>query len=437
MRLVRFVFQWIVRQVWLLQHGDRTAPEQHGVVPRLLVDISVIFRHDSHTGIQRVVRAVWSELAGLDGRGFKLVPVYATSETGYSYAPDNFLVSPRPNWQGDPVVARASDKFLALDLSAQFLPKYRAQLKLWRAHGVTVHVMVYDLLPLMRPEWFNPTTTRNFRKWFNLLAREADQAICISAQVARDLRARLSAESAGEQLTISSIPLGGDIRNSQPTTGISLALMSLLDRLKSRPAILMVGTVEPRKGYEVAIAAFEHLWATRGGDAPDLVIVGKKGWKTEDLQARIRGHSEHGRRLHWLEDVTDEGLCCLFDATNGLLMTSFGEGFGLPVIEAVAHGRQALARDLPVFREQRLPGVTLFDDDSPASLGEGVMNLLGSNSLASEAQIDLPSWSDCAISLLDKLGLGNEGRSKTPTAAGVQDQATSRGSHGVSGAALK
>ena len=114
--------------------------------------------------------------------------------------------------------------------------------------------------------------------------------------------------------------------------------------MRFRPTALMVGTIEPRKGYDVALRALQHLWATRGAEAPDLVIVGKPGWKTEQLQRRIRSHPEQGRQLHWLDQVSDESLCSLYQSSRGLLMASHAEGFGLPLLEAVVHRRHVLTR---------------------------------------------------------------------------------------------
>jgi glycosyltransferase involved in cell wall biosynthesis len=373
--------------------------------PRLLVDVSAIIRHDPHTGIQRVVRAVWSELRALDGQGFELVPVYATYRQGYCYAPVNFLERQGIEWAGTPVLALNGDKFLALDLSAQFLPKYRQQIKAWRDHGTSVHVVVYDLLPLMQPQWFNPSTAVNFRRWFKFLVEGADQAVCISRQVTRDLRDRLRDSGKGQQLAINHMQLGGGIDNSRSSGKVNQVVLHLIDRLRFRPSILMVGTIEPRKGYDIALSAFEHLWETRGGDAPDLVIIGKRGWKTEDLQRRIRSHPEHGVRLHWLEDVTDEGLCGLYEASRGLLMASLGEGFGLPLAEAVMQRRHVLARDLPVFREQNLPNVIYFEDDHPAALGKLLMELVAVGRTRPTVTVDLPNWRESVAGMLDLIGI--------------------------------
>lgn len=396
------------RYTWLWRHRERFGEPVPAELPRLLVDVSAIIRHDAQTGIQRVVRAVWCELRRRDGQGFKLVPVHATHSRGYCQAPLDFLDRARGEAPAEPVRARPGDKFLGLDLSAHFLPKYRRQLRAWREHGATIHLVVYDLLPLLRPQWFSATAATHFRNWFNVLAEDADQAICISKQVSRDLRDRLREKSPKSTLSIVSLNMGGDIANSRPSQGICGEVSQLLDRLRFRPAVLMVGTVEPRKGYDVALAAFEHLWRVRGSEAPDLVIVGKPGWKTAALQRTIRAHPALGQRLHWLDDVTDEGLCSLYEASRGLLVASHAEGFGLPLAEAILQGRPVLARDLPVFHEQNLPHVLYFEDDAPAALGARLMDLVKTGPLPASSKFDLPTWSNCVDGLLRDLGLSSE-----------------------------
>jgi glycosyltransferase involved in cell wall biosynthesis len=369
-----------------------------------LVDVSAIIQHDAQTGIQRVVRAVWSELSGRRNGEFDIVPVYATTGHGYCYAPFDFLEgSSEPGRQ--PVVAGCGDMFLGLDLSAHLLPKYRSQLRAWQGRGATIHLVVYDLLPLVRPEWFSHQTCAHFRRWFDVVRDEADQALCISDQVARELCQELATNGALDRPIVGRLHLGGDIGASVPSPGVSDEARRLLDGLRFRPAILMVGTIEPRKGYEIALTAFDYLWKTRPNDAPDLIIVGKRGWKTEGLQQRIGSHPQNGRRLHWLDEVSDEALCGFYEGCRGVLMASRAEGFGLPLLEAAAHRRFILARDLPVFREQRLPNVLYFDDDRPVALGGRLMDLLAAGQKEPAPSANLPTWRDCAERLIVEIGI--------------------------------
>jgi glycosyltransferase involved in cell wall biosynthesis len=275
-------------------------------------------------------------------------------------------------------------------------------------------VVVYDVLPLVRPEWFSRQAVRHFRKWFDVLRTEVDRVICISDQVGRELCHELAIAGTTDGPSIGRLQMGSDIGASLPSYGVCEAEQRLIDRLRFRPAILMVGTIEPRKGYDIALRAFEYLWSTRPKDAPDLIIVGKPGWKTEGLQRRIRSHPQNGKRLHWLDRVSDEALSDFYEGCRAVFMASRGEGFGLPLLEAAAHRRFILARDLPVFREQSLPHVLYFSDDRAAALGERLMDLLSAAVRGIAPVIDLPTWSDCVDHLLIDIGLEDrESESRT------------------------
>lgn len=390
------------RQAWLWRHRYSFSSGGRDRLPRILVDVSEIIRHDAQTGIQRVVRAIWTELSKRSGTNFTVHPIYATSRRGYCYAPVSFLEHRAIRVEGEPVGMGSGDHFLGLDLSAHLLPKFCQQLRAWRANGAKAHLVVYDLLPLLSPEWFSRPARNHFRRWFQLLCFDTDQAICISDQVARDLASQLPRDSL---LQINRLLMGSDIASSRPSVGLSKDVCGVLERARTRPAILMVGTIEPRKGYEVALAAFEHLWHCDPANSPDLVIVGKRGWKTSALQDQLMSHPELGKRLFWLEGVSDEGLCKLYDAARCALIASRGEGFGLPLIEAAAHRCHVLARDLPVFREQRLQNVSFFSDDCPAALGGRIMNLLEMSAERLVVVPNLPTWSESADHLLAEIGI--------------------------------
>lgn len=392
-----------LRHKWLSGNKQRFSDRDAERKLRLLVDVSVIMRHDAATGIQRVVRAVWSELSHYSGQQFDVLPVFATSKHGYCYAPLDFLDRNAKREQIEPVATKAGDKFFGLDFSAHLLPKYRSQLEAWRRSGASIHMVVYDLLPLLRPDWFSNAAAANFRKWFATVVEQADQAICISDQVARDLREQVDRANHGQRLDVARLRLGGDIAASVPTVGMTSATLKLLNGLRFRPTVLMVGTVEPRKGYDVALDALEHLWSTSPTKAPDLVIIGKAGWKTNNLQERLRSHPQSGKKLHWLNQVSDEALCRFYSDSRVLLMASRGEGFGLPLVEAAMHGRPILARDLPVFREQNLPMVRFFEDDRPESLAASLMELL-SDAQGPKGTPTLPTWSECVRQLLIEIG---------------------------------
>lgn len=384
--------------------GDDAAEKR----PRhLLVDVSVLRRVDSRTGIQRVVRAMLAELTKMTLADMVVQPVFATRKEPYRYCDLAFLnrsLSAQAPSVGEVVVPRAGDVFLGLDLAIHLLPIHERQIAHWKKEDVALFVIVYDLLPLLDRRWFTAKLRRRFRSWLKLLARRVDGAICISHAVTAELEEALAGlgTRAGRPL-VSTIPLGGDMMATLPSSGLPAGAEALLEEVRSRPTILMVGTIEPRKAHDKALAAFERLWQRQGDAAPRLLIVGRAGWKTEAFQRRLRTHPQSGQGFRWLEDVSDEFLDRLYDAAAGVLMTSYAEGCGLPVLEALAHHRPVLVRDLPVFREIGSQHIFFFRDDGPNALAASIGDFIGSARQGADGKmiVDRMPWSNTALSLMN------------------------------------
>lgn len=417
MKFIRSAIQAHLGRLWLKRNRavfpDRGAPRR----PRLLVDVSVIVRNDARTGIQRVVRSVWSHLVAHSGGAFDVVPVHATRSRGYCFAPIDFL-SKRQRLEHVPAGLRVGDHFLGLDLSAHSLPKWTQQIDAWRANGAKVHIVVYDLLPWLHPDWFPPATSERFAGWLDSIAERADQLLCISDDVAGDLGRLMEPVPSDRKPRIGRLHLSGDVAGSVPSLGLSPEVETTLELVSTAPTILMVGTVEPRKAYDKVISAFELLWKY-GADSPSLLIIGRPGWKTAELQDRIRSHSEFGRRLHWLEQASDEALDRAYGAARAVVIASYAEGFGLPLAEAAMHRRWSLVRDLPVFREQRLPNVHYFTDDSAFALAQSIARIVRLAEQLNPPSADIPGWALCVDKLVAELGLGETRipRSKAHVAA--------------------
>lgn len=345
---------------------------------RLFVDVSLIGRRDAGTGIQRVVRSVWQALAVDPERDFDLIPVAGFRFGGYRRIRPDFLVSPVPKWivphPGNALRPRRGDAFLGLDLAPHVVARSARQLARWRARGVHLAFVIYDLLPLQRPDWFTPAAAARFAAWFAAVASLADSLLCISGAVRDDLVVALHRASAppASPPRLATLQMGGAIAQSCPTLGLPDDLDDLLSWVGAAPTVLVVGTIEPRKGHDDVLAAFEQLWARPGGPHPRLLLVGRPGWGTEALQEQLRAHPAAGTNLRWLSDASDELLDRLYAACHGVLVASRAEGFGLPLLEAVFHGKPILARDLPVFREFAPPEVVWFDDPAPATLARAI-----------------------------------------------------------------
>jgi glycosyltransferase involved in cell wall biosynthesis len=333
---------------------------------QLLVDVSAMVLADLRTGIQRMVRAVLGEWLSYD-ESWQVEPVYAVPE-GYRYARRftcDFLGISK-DWAEDALVdAWSGDVFFGLDFHNTAVPDHREVLEKWRDAGVRVGFLVYDLLPVTRPDFFPEGAAQIHTRWLETVAA-SDFAVGISRSVADAMTDWLAASGLRRErpLCIESSHCGADLAASAPTSGLPPDARTRLDALRAKPSFLMVGTVEPRKGHADALDAFETLW--KEGLDINLVIVGKEGWMVDALVKRLRAHEMRGSRLFWLEDVSDEYLDRLYGATTALIAASHGEGFGLPLIEAARHGLPVIARDIPVFREVAGEHAYYFESLAPA-----------------------------------------------------------------------
>jgi glycosyltransferase involved in cell wall biosynthesis len=377
------------------------ASSRRGPLRRLLLDVSVISRHDAGTGIQRVVRGIMTALLEQAPAGVEIQLIGETRKRGYCYLEWDG-VSSELKLKG-PVEPDSHSAFVGLDLSLDAVVRHYSQLAYWRTQGVSLHFVVYDLLPLKHAEWFTAQLVRRFRRWFTAVTLLADSVLTISRTVERDIQHRFCNSFGLNVLEIPTVvlPMGADFLATRPGLVRSNRLGDLYQHFSGALSVLMVGTLEPRKGHSQVLDAFHELWQ-QGSDVK-LFIVGRPGWHTESLQARIRGDYELGKRLFWLDDASDEELHFLYQACHGVIIASFEEGFGLSFIEAMSYGKPVLARDIPVFREREQPGVRFFSACSGRELAGALAKWLndveaGVLEVMPYAQ---PRWRDTATSLVD------------------------------------
>lgn len=346
---------------------------------QLLIDVSVIVHEDAHTGIQRVVRALLLQLFKHPPYGYRIVPVYCTRTHFYRYAEKSFVeqfdLTAEAISIGD-VYVSSGDLFFGLDLTAHLLPYHEDELLKWKQQGVKIYMLVYDMLPHLHPQWFTPRSVKNFRRWLRTISIYSDKLICISETVKNELKDWLVCEGFSIHTPrIRTVALGSDISSSVPSIGTTKEIENFLNKFKDKKFVLMVGTVEPRKGYNDALDAMEKLWAE--GNDTVLVIVGKSGWKTKSLQRRLLTHPQNGMLFYWLNDVCDQMLQELYKMSLGVLVASHGEGFGLPIVEAMYYGKALLVRDIPVFHEisKEYNGITYFNDSKILILNDWIRRI--------------------------------------------------------------
>jgi glycosyltransferase involved in cell wall biosynthesis len=168
----------------------------------------------------------------------------------------------------------------------------------------------------------------------------------------------------------------------------------------------MVGTLEPRKGHQQMLAAFDILWSRN--IAVNLIMVGKVGWNTESLVTKINKHQMNDSRLFWFNSICDTELEEIYSEATSLIAGSFGEGYGLPIVEAAQRGLPVICRDIPVFHEVAGEAAFYLKGSCPAEIAdeiiqwiEGYQQGLFNNS----PKVAFLSWKESAQLLIEKMGL--------------------------------
>lgn len=385
---------------------------------QIYIDVSELVHQDIRTGIQRVTRSILKELLLNPPAGYRIEPVYATSnQFGYRYARKftlNFLGCPALNLEDDLIDATTGDLFIGLDLQPQVVSFQESYLKKIYLNGVKVYFVIYDLLPVSNPNVFPPGADIGHRKWLETISKFSG-AVCISKAVADEMRMWIKHNNPEKLMPfdIGWFHLGADLENSVPSRGLPDNIEPLIRAMKSRPTFLMVGTIEPRKGHLQTLSAFEILWLN--GYDINLIIVGKEGWKglPENMRRtiptiieKLNLHSEKEKKLFWLDGISDEFLEIIYKNSTCLISASEGEGFGLPLIEAAQHSIPIIARDIPVFREVAGENAHYFRGDSPENLADSVkewLNIYESKQFPKSQNIPWITWGESREQFIDFL----------------------------------
>ncbi len=211
---------------------------------------------------------------------------------------------------------------------------------------------VHDLLSLEMPEYFRHGEPERHRKRLANVASFGAAAIVTTDAV----RAALSAHMAA--LGRRDLPI---LVAPTPVAAVFHGPRAADPALAAIPYFVVCGTLEPRKNHLLLLQAWRDLVARHGPAAPRLVIVGTRGWKfgaVADMLDRCPAMHSHVVEVNGL---TTPALRRLLDGARALLMPTFGEGYGLPVHEAIAAGVPVVAADIPVFRGLDAGLVTLID----------------------------------------------------------------------------
>ena len=285
----------------------------------------VAFAPTSIKGPERIRAA----LAGLDLelRTIRL-PFSHALRTGWSMA-------------GRPAAERLVGRFDVLHFSDWMYPPQRAGVR-----ATTIH----DLVPLRFPEWVTPRTRAMHTRKYRNTAATCDAVFVNSAFTGRDVVETLGMPPAR-------VYVGHPAAKEAFTADGGAADLGA-------PYVLTVATLEPRKNLQTLVEAHRLL-----GDDLLLAVAGGEGWGDQPELA--------GPRVRQLGFVSDEELARLYRGAAVAVYPSRFEGFGIPVLEAMASGCPVVVSAHPSLDEASGDAALRADPDDPAALAAAIVDALG------------------------------------------------------------
>jgi glycosyltransferase involved in cell wall biosynthesis len=198
--------------------------------------------------------------------------------------------------------------------------------------------LIHDLIPIQFPEYAKPGQAENhWRRIRN--ATEFADALIVNSGVTRDaLCVRLHS---GRRPPILVAPFGTDLpaplENGEPPL--------------PQPYFVYVSTIEARKNHILLLNLWRQLATELGEAAPLLVLIGQRGWESENVEDMLDRCPVLRRAVIEHNALPDAEMVSLLRGASAVLLPSFAEGFGFPVIEALALGVPVLCSDIPALRE--------------------------------------------------------------------------------------
>jgi glycosyltransferase involved in cell wall biosynthesis len=215
--------------------------------------------------------------------------------------------------------------------------------KAMRERGLRFALLIYDIIPVRRPELILDCHATNFRTWVDSALPSADTLLTISRATAKDVAAYARHAGLALRASPAPIPIGTGFKKSgaawQSSTGGSVS--------SRRPApnsyALMVSTIEARKNHFLLFRVWRRLLEDLpAASVPTLVFAGRIGWLVSDFMEQLRNTNFLDGKIIHIDSPTDQELEALYDGCLFTLFPSFYEGWGLPVTESLAFGRPCI-----------------------------------------------------------------------------------------------
>jgi glycosyltransferase involved in cell wall biosynthesis len=337
--------------------------------PRVLLDLRV-GQTTERTGLARAAWSLTDALIARRGGTYLLAGAHASGEAaGPAAEVLPFDIPVGDHGRGESWMAALAELYEADAILSTYHPLPEVSCP----RMLTIH----DLLPLRHPEWFADARVLHF---FDVSLRESARRadrIIVSTEVVRGDVVELFGVSPDRVVVVPFAPvLSPGLPASRLPDAACVDDETGYARLRAlgirTPFLLTVATMEPRKNLIRLVQAFALARDRAAGDWPSLVIAGRLGWKWRDTLEASAGT----QGVHVAGYVDDATLAALWQHAIAFAFPSLDEGFGLPVLEAMACGCPVLTSDVPVLREVAGNAALFIDPLDVDSLAAGLETLV-------------------------------------------------------------
>lgn len=263
-------------------------------------------------------------------------------------------------------------------------------------HSATV---IHDLTYIYHPEVVESKNLAHLKRVVPRSIKKADFIITVSESVKAELVKEFNLNP--ENCIVTPIP--------PDQSFFEVSSKERIEEVKSKYAInkeyiYFIGNLEPRKNLKTLIEAYQLL-PQETKDTYTLVLAGGKGWKTESTQVAIDNAIKAGADIKHIGFIDQEDSPTLYQGASLFVMPSLYEGFGMPILEAMASGTRVVASNIPVLKEVGSTYAT-YTDPTPESFKDAILETLNSNPISREKlqeNVHRYSWADNVEKILNKV----------------------------------
>lgn len=242
------------------------------------------------------------------------------------------LTPPHHRWEGWSLGFELATKRLKILHSTDFIPP--------RLGAKRFVITIHDLAFLRFPQFLTASARHYYNRQIRFAVRKADHIMAVSAAARDDIVQLLDVES--DRITIQHHGYRDEFRPYSATE---------IDRARAKWKLpedyfLFVGTMEPRKNLSALLASY-RIFRTKVSYPPALLLCAPPGWGSDQIISELK----EIQGVIWWDESPADALPAVYAGARALVLPSYYEGFGLPVLEAMACGTPTIVSNIPALRE--------------------------------------------------------------------------------------